>query len=291
MQVYVLSKSRAAFDACQQQKKKTVHAEIQLLLHICRHDYPGSAVFNYIGCSKRNCFLCWNLLRSYGKFPTRGSHGKLYNGWMIPETDVFSNQDLVKLKKCVSKMEETLVSALLREALSTAIPHAKESTIGSSSLASMAYHYIDDPFSAVLIGQHLERDRSTGAKRTVNSKLNQSSQQASADQSATPLCGNSATAHWDLSLEPVRTTNLSSGGASSEDNGDECGVCDRKTKRHCSLCGRDWYCSESWQKKRHTSHRFLCAGGSLRTADYLYKTLLQDEVPDDPQTTEQFGFD
>lgn len=71
----------------------------------------------------------------------------------------------------------------------------------------------------------------------------------------------------------------------------ECATCDRETNRHCSICGRDWYCSESCQEKMFTSHRFECAAGSLTTADYLFDAMLRDEIPDDPQTVEHFGFD
>jgi hypothetical protein len=38
------------------------------------------------------------------------------------------------------------------------------------------------------------------------------------------------------------------------------------------------------------SHRFLCTGRPLTTADYLERAVLDDSFPDDPQTMEDYGF-
>ena len=58
-----------------------VHAEVQVVLGLAKHQPVGAAVFDYIGCSKRSCFLCAEFLKSYGSFTTRGCHGKLYSLW------------------------------------------------------------------------------------------------------------------------------------------------------------------------------------------------------------------
>jgi len=38
------------------------------------------------------------------------------------------------------------------------------------------------------------------------------------------------------------------------------------------------------------SHLFTCGARALTTADYLKDAILRDEIPDDPQTVEDFGF-
>lgn len=37
-------------------------------------------------------------------------------------------------------------------------------------------------------------------------------------------------------------------------------------------------------------HKFKCSSGSLTTADYLAQAVYSDEIPDDPQTVEVYGF-
>jgi hypothetical protein len=37
-------------------------------------------------------------------------------------------------------------------------------------------------------------------------------------------------------------------------------------------------------------HRFECSSGHLTTADYLELAVISDEIPDDPQTLDDYGF-
>lgn len=37
-------------------------------------------------------------------------------------------------------------------------------------------------------------------------------------------------------------------------------------------------------------HRFKCSSGSLTTADYLERAVYSSEIPDDPQTIDDYGF-
>ncbi|KUI59265.1 hypothetical protein VP1G_11073 [Cytospora mali] len=61
-----------------------VHAEVQLALASARYDCTGGRIFEYIGCSKRSCYLCDKFLRAYNSFVTRGCHGKMYDLWNVP---------------------------------------------------------------------------------------------------------------------------------------------------------------------------------------------------------------
>lgn len=71
---------------------------------------------------------------------------------------------------------------------------------------------------------------------------------------------------------------------------DECYVCTRPTSRKCSICNKDAYCSESCEEKRSGSHIFTCTKRPLTTADYLYRSIADDRLPDDEDVRKDFGF-
>ena len=72
----------------------------------------------------------------------------------------------------------------------------------------------------------------------------------------------------------------------------ECSHCGRETNRNCSQCGKSWYCSESCQKEMGIHHFFTCSPGRpLNTADYLWLDIIEDRLPEDPQTRIDYGFD
>ena len=70
----------------------------------------------------------------------------------------------------------------------------------------------------------------------------------------------------------------------------ECHSCPRITSRRCSMCGRDFYCSQWCEDRRSGSHVFTCAKHSLISADYLYHSLRVDTLPDDEDVRDDFGF-
>lgn len=59
-----------------------VHCETQILQTIQQDTEDLSDVFPYFGCSKRSCYLCTLVFEEYG-FTTRGTHGKIYERWMV----------------------------------------------------------------------------------------------------------------------------------------------------------------------------------------------------------------
>lgn len=61
-----------------QRQKLNIHAEVQLLMHLNTIKAPESGMFPYIGCSKLCCFMCHSFIQSYGRFNTRGCHGRLF---------------------------------------------------------------------------------------------------------------------------------------------------------------------------------------------------------------------
>jgi hypothetical protein len=78
--------------------------------------------------------------------------------------------------------------------------------------------------------------------------------------------------------------------AKDDPNGGECESCDNWTERRCSYCHKDWFCSPSCEKQASVYHRFICGRREIITADYLEEAVISDELPDDPQTREDYGF-
>lgn len=109
-----------------------VHAEVQILLHLCSTSGWDANTYNYIGCSKRSCFMCWNLLRSHRRYTTRGCHGRLYSRWTVPELT-----DIAKDQAEVLGMALVEVQNALKEKLGSEIQYhslQKTSVIGGSSV-------------------------------------------------------------------------------------------------------------------------------------------------------------
>ncbi|KAK8118162.1 uncharacterized protein PG998_006443 [Apiospora kogelbergensis] len=59
-----------------------VHCEIQLLHHFSQEGFPKP--LDYIGCSKKSCWLCWQLLGHFGRFTTKDTHRMIYPMWAYP---------------------------------------------------------------------------------------------------------------------------------------------------------------------------------------------------------------
>jgi hypothetical protein len=59
-----------------------VHCEMQLLDYFTQ---PGvEKCLDYIGCSKKSCWLCWQFMRHFGNFTTKGTHRMIYPMWALP---------------------------------------------------------------------------------------------------------------------------------------------------------------------------------------------------------------
>jgi hypothetical protein len=69
-------------------RQYVVHAEMQLLLFYETHA-DIHLVHNYIGLSKRSCYLCAAFIRFHGQFVMEGAHQQLYSLWTIPPQIAF----------------------------------------------------------------------------------------------------------------------------------------------------------------------------------------------------------
>ncbi len=62
--------------------KARVHCEMQLLMHFSQ---PGvEKCLDYFGCSKKSCWLCWQMILQNFKYSMKGTHRKLYPRWAFP---------------------------------------------------------------------------------------------------------------------------------------------------------------------------------------------------------------
>lgn len=59
----------------------------------------------------------------------------------------------------------------------------------------------------------------------------------------------------------------------------------------CTACNKTWYCSAACQQSHSAYHIFDCnPPRPINTADRLALAVRQDVIPDDPQTSEDYGF-
>lgn len=70
----------------------------------------------------------------------------------------------------------------------------------------------------------------------------------------------------------------------------ECYECMRPTKRRCNMCSKDFFCSDLCQKRRSGRHLFECSKRPLTSADYLWRSLAEDLMPQEEDVLEDFGF-
>jgi hypothetical protein len=69
---------------CEWRQPMIVHAEVTILIRLEERNVDPRTLFNYVGCSKKSCFLCCHFLRQHG-FRSCGCHNKVYHRWTVPE--------------------------------------------------------------------------------------------------------------------------------------------------------------------------------------------------------------
>ena len=124
------------------------HAELQLILHIAKVidvKTMEREIYPYIGCSKLSCFLCTSFLKSFGQdgaaFKMRGSHGKVYTLWSIPDIDGLRDDMIPLLNSAMKKMRNLLAREMINPISST--PHVPESSAGVTDVHAVQTHYIN----------------------------------------------------------------------------------------------------------------------------------------------------
>lgn len=79
-------------------KKDYHHAEIQLITYFEHSMLAGDRELSqrYIGCSRRCCLLCYQLVCTHGYFSVRGTHGTLIYRWNVPDPPLVDEDGLSK---------------------------------------------------------------------------------------------------------------------------------------------------------------------------------------------------
>ncbi|KAI9736765.1 MAG: hypothetical protein M1834_000969 [Cirrosporium novae-zelandiae] len=278
-----LAKATNEFSKLQAQKSHC-HAEVQLILELAKNNVQNP--FPYIGCSKRSCWMCYAFIKAYGDFTTRGCHGQLYSRWIVP--------DHISLPKpMVSRLYATLhhVKSMLKQELmhpaSQPKKHLVESTAGRTESMMMVPSEISEPSPNNRLFQ------GEAAKAGNNQTLLDIIRQPWPNNSGE--VDSSSEYYSDPQTSATENENYSTISGRRADNiepsGGECCVCGEETTYKCSKCHRDWFCTENCEDNSPASHSFRCnLGRPLDSADYLYLACIQDEMPDDPQTLVDFGF-
>jgi hypothetical protein len=104
-------------------RKYVVHAEILLLLFYEEHP-EIRLVQDYIGISKRSCYLCANFIRLHKRFVIEGEHQQLYCLWTLPEC-IYLRSDTQKVNFIAALTE---LSSLVEEKV-TAICQSPHHTL------------------------------------------------------------------------------------------------------------------------------------------------------------------
>lgn len=136
-----------------------VHAEMQLLPSYIQAMTTNDLVVRYIGCSKNSCFLCWRFLDLFASIKTRGCHGKLYHLWGLPDLEGVTTAQIQRVVASVRDVEGLVKRQILdREA--RILKHAKESTVGASSIKT-AIPGSEQPSMAKMVLEYLENQRAS----------------------------------------------------------------------------------------------------------------------------------
>ncbi|KAI6105127.1 hypothetical protein EDD16DRAFT_1633679 [Pisolithus croceorrhizus] len=314
----------------------STHAELQLVLYIIRKmdiDTVHREIYPYIGCSKLSCFLCTIFLRFFRQlgfaFRTRGSHGKVYPSWSIPDVDglhedMVSGLDLVlksmrSLLLCEATNSITLASQVAESSAGVTDYSIQPSFIRQYHRALAAQREFD--FLRAHTRKNMIKDDGPigGGKTFVMPDAFTSAEIP--DESERSRTSDQCTEYHSSQPSPKETENYDNTGAlehteipglSGEYEGrerygilgtfeaakipepsSECGNCAGNTWRGRSRRRSPLLCSECCERQRnHIEHTFRCAvGRPLDTADYLVRACWAGCLDDvDGDTAEDFGF-
>jgi hypothetical protein len=125
-------------------KKDHIHAEIQLITYfehsMLAEDREMSQ--RYIGCSRRCCLLCYQLVCGHGYFSVRGTHGTLIYRWNLPnpllvDKDGLSKHLCLALDKLFLNLKAHLQELLTRPKKKSRDSHCELRAQSSHGLSTM----------------------------------------------------------------------------------------------------------------------------------------------------------
>jgi hypothetical protein len=104
-----------------------VHCEMQLMMYFLREGAPRP--YDWFGCSKKSCWLCWHMMVQNQKFSMKDTHRKLYPRWALP-FDFSKSQPQVAegLKIACDNMVSLVQAKIIRDTnLGTLAPYPQSS--------------------------------------------------------------------------------------------------------------------------------------------------------------------
>ena len=116
-----------------QKQKPNVHAEVQMLMSLNTNESSTSGLFPYFGCSKLSCFMCNRFIQSYGRFTTRGCHGRLFKPWTVPSVDQLLPGHADRTAKALILVQKE-VKKKLKASVEGHIRQERTSVVGGSSV-------------------------------------------------------------------------------------------------------------------------------------------------------------
>ena len=116
-----------------QRQRLNIHAEVRMILFLSRDEESFEELLLYFGCSKYSCFMCSHFLQAHGIFSTRGSHGRLFKPWTVPEASKLASGQAIRIAKALMQLQKDLEKEL-KPGFRKDIQHVKTSVIGGSNV-------------------------------------------------------------------------------------------------------------------------------------------------------------
>jgi hypothetical protein len=98
--------------AKRQKQKPYIHAEVQMLMFLNTNEPSTSGMIPYFGCSKLCCFMCDRFIQSYGRFTTRGCHGRLFKPWTVPSVSQLLHGRAERIAKSLIEVQQEIENEL-----------------------------------------------------------------------------------------------------------------------------------------------------------------------------------
>lgn len=130
-QRWTLDKFKREFNKRQRQKPN-IHAEVQMLMFLSAREASGPGRFPYFGCSKLSCFMCNHFLQYYGGITTRGSHGRLFKPWTVPNAYAIQSGQACRIARALMSVQKQ-IEKILKASIGSRIQLERTSVAGEGS--------------------------------------------------------------------------------------------------------------------------------------------------------------
>ncbi|KAK2783568.1 hypothetical protein FQN52_009572 [Onygenales sp. PD_12] len=123
-----------------------VHAEIQLVLFYELH--PDHRRPRVIASSKSACYLCTIFIRTHGAYYMARSHGRLYDGWMLPTWTMGASSSIAQVVQRFNSNLEDEIRAIINDKRRP-FAHPNESVLFSHADWTPSVSTVSDPSTTI----------------------------------------------------------------------------------------------------------------------------------------------